>query len=133
MIAQAREGARATFANHARTDSLRAAGFEVGRFQLRTPHRKNSAERVEGEINPTKNEASEGALPLDPDLAEVLLAHKAQCSYAANSDYVFAGSTGKPRWPDTILADHLGPAAVKAGIGNIGWHTFSYVASLIML
>ena len=87
---------------------------------------------VEGEINPTKTEASEGLLPLDPDLAEVLLVHKAQCSYAADSDYVFAGSTGKPRWPDTILADHLKPAAVEAGIGNIGWHTFRHTYSTLL-
>ena len=69
---------------------------------------------------------------MDPDLAEMLLVHKAQCCYSADSDYVFAGSTGKPRWPDTILADHLKPAAVKAGIGNIGWHTFRHTYSTLL-
>ena len=29
-----------------------------------------------------------------------------------------------PPWPDTMLADYLKPAAVRAGIGAIGWHTF---------
>jgi integrase len=37
---------------------------------------------------------------------------------------VFTGASGKPPWPDSILADHLKPAAAKAGIGKIGWHTF---------
>jgi integrase len=78
----------------------------------------------EGEICQTKNASSEGTLPLDPDLAEVLLRHKAQAVYSAESDFVFTGASGKPPWPDCILADHLKPAAEKAGIGKIGWHTF---------
>lgn len=87
---------------------------------------------VEGEVNETKTEASESALPLDPDLAEVLLAHRAQSPHAADSDYVFAGATGKPRWPDGILADYLKPAAAKAGIGDIGWHTFRHTYSSLL-
>jgi integrase len=78
----------------------------------------------EGEICQTKNTSSEGILPLDPDLAEVLLRHKAQATYSTESDFVFAGPTGNPPWPDSIRADHLKPAAEEAGIGKIGWHTF---------
>lgn len=87
---------------------------------------------VEGEVNQTKTEVSESALPLDPDLAEVLLTHRARSSRAADSDYVFAGASGKPRWPDSILSDYLKPAAVKAGIGNIGWHTFRHTFSTLL-
>ena len=50
--------------------------------------------------------------------------HKAQAAYSAESDFVFTGASGKPPWPDSLLADHLKPAAAKAGIGKIGWHTF---------
>lgn len=79
----------------------------------------------EGEICYTKNPVSEEILPLDPDLAEVLLRHKTQAVYSAESDFVFTGATGKPPWPDGILTDHLKPAAVKADISKkIGWHTF---------
>jgi integrase len=78
----------------------------------------------EGEICQTKNTSSEGTLPLDPDLAEVLLRHKAQAVYSAESGFVFTGASERPPWPDSILADHLKPAAAKAGIGKIGWHTF---------
>jgi integrase len=87
---------------------------------------------VEGEINPTKTEASESALPLDPDLAGVLLAHKARCSCSDESAFVFGGRSGKPPWPDTVLADYIKPAAVKAGIGNIGWHTFRHTYSTLL-
>jgi integrase len=87
---------------------------------------------VEGEVNDTKTEASEGVLPLDPDLAEALLAHKACSVYVAGSDFVFAGDSGKPRWKDCLLADYLKPAAAKAGIGNIGWHTFRHTYSTLL-
>jgi integrase len=81
---------------------------------------------VEGEVNETKTEASESTLPLDPDLAECLLAHKVSSNYKAGWDYAFAGPSGKPPWPDGLLTDHLKPAAKAAGIGNIGWHTFRH-------
>ena len=87
---------------------------------------------VEGEVNETKTEASESTLPLDPDLAECLLAHKARSHFVADSDYVFVGASGKPPWPDGILADHLKPAAVKAQIGVIGWHTFRHTYSTLL-
>lgn len=87
---------------------------------------------VEGEINPTKTEASEGTLPLDPDLAEALLKHRAQAVYVSDFDYVFAGNSGKPRWKDCILADYLKPAAQRAGIGKIGWHTFRHTYSTLL-
>ena len=87
---------------------------------------------VEGEVNETKTEASESTLPLDPDLAECLLAHKTGSHFKADSDFVFAGASGRPPWPDGILTDHLKPAAVKAGIGNIGWHTFRHSYSTLL-
>ena len=87
---------------------------------------------VEGEINPTRTEASESVLPLDPDLAEVLLAHKARSSCSDGAAFVFAGRSGEPPWPDNVLADYLKPAATKAGIGNIGWHTFRHTYSTLL-
>lgn len=87
---------------------------------------------VEGEVNPTKSEASESTLPLDPELATVLLDHRRRVVYVADTDFLFAGDTGKPRWPDSILADHLKPAAARAGIGKIGWHTFRHTYSSLL-
>jgi integrase len=86
---------------------------------------------VQGEIYSTKTEASESTLPLDPTLADVLLTHKARTDYSSESDYVFAGQSGKPRWPHTMLADYLKPAAVKS-IGQIGWHTFRHTYSSLL-
>jgi integrase len=47
---------------------------------------------VTGEVNPTKTDPSEASLPLDPDLAEVLLQHRARATYIADCDYVFAAT-----------------------------------------
>jgi len=87
---------------------------------------------VEGELYPTKNEASASDLPLDPDLAEIFLNHKGRSSYSADSDFVFAGDSGNPRWPESMLTDHIKPAATKAGVGNIGWHTFRHSYSTLL-
>jgi integrase len=87
---------------------------------------------VRGVLYPTKTEASEGALPLDPHLAEALLAHKAGSAHASDSDFVFAGDSGKSRWPETMLADHIKPAAKRAGIGTFGWHTFRHTYSTLL-
>ncbi|MGD1154533.1 MAG: tyrosine-type recombinase/integrase [Terriglobia bacterium] len=87
---------------------------------------------VEGKVNSTKTEASESVLPLDPDLAEALLAHKAASVYVADADFIFAGDAGQPRWKDSLLADHLKPAAARAGIGSLGWHTFRHTYSTLL-
>ena len=39
---------------------------------------------------------------------------------------MFAGSTGKWQWKDSILSDYLKPAAARAKIGKVGWHTFRH-------
>jgi integrase len=93
---------------------------------------KSQRSVVGGDVNPTKTEVSESALPLDPDLAEAFLRHRARVVYSGDSDYVFAGATGKPPWKDGVLADRLKPAATKAGIGNIGWRTFRYTYSTLL-
>lgn len=107
-------------------------GMQWGDIDIESLTVKIQRSFVEGQVHPTKTEASESTLPLDPDLAAILLNHKAQSVYSADSDFVFAGATGKPRWPDIMLADYIKPAAVKAGIGNIGWHTFRHSYSTLL-
>ena len=34
--------------------------------------------------------------------------------------------------PDSLLADHLKPAAARAGIGNLGWRTFRHTNSTLL-
>jgi integrase len=86
----------------------------------------------EGQVSDCKTEASRGALPLSADLGEVLFKHRSRSPYNADGDYIFAGPTGQPPWPDGILADHFKPAALRAGIGKIGWHTFRRTFSTLL-
>ena len=67
---------------------------------------------VEGAIYPTKTEASTSELPLDPDLAGLLIDHKARSAYTTTTDFVFAGASGRPRWRGILFSDHIKPAAV---------------------
>jgi integrase len=79
-----------------------------------------------GRIDETKTEASAKPLPLDPELATALLGWRRQAFYTADSDFVFAGDSGRPRWQGMILKGHIQPAAIRAGIGRIGWHTLRH-------
>jgi len=85
-----------------------------------------SRSAVAGRLNETKTEASNKPLPLDPDLATALLNWRRQATYASDLDFVFAGNSGKPRWQQMILKNYIQPAAEKAEIGKVGWHTFRH-------
>jgi integrase len=43
-----------------------------------------------------------------------------------------ANDAGQPRWQETILQRQLKPAAIRAGIGKIGWHTFRHTYSTML-
>ena len=88
---------------------------------------------VHGREGDTKTEASKKPIPLDPDLATKLLNHREQSVYVQSTDFVFAGDSGKPRWQETILADHIKPAAAAAKIpGKVGWHTLRHTYSSLL-
>jgi integrase len=61
-----------------------------------------------------------------------LLNVKTQAFYSSPSDWVFAADNGKPRWADSTLRGQILPAAERAGIGKIGWHTFRHSYSSIL-
>ena len=81
---------------------------------------------VAGPVDETKTEASAKPLPLDPDLATALLDWRRQATYVSDLDFVFAGTSGRPRWQGMILKGYVQPAADRAGIGKVGWHTFRH-------
>ena len=83
-------------------------------------------------IYETKTEGSSKPVPLDPNLAEVLLRHRGSAPYKGPTDFVFAGESGRPRWRGILFADHIRPAAERAGIGKIGWHTFRHTFSTLV-
>ena len=87
---------------------------------------------VHGQVGDTKTEASRFPLPVDPRLADALMEHWQRSMYRRPSDWVFANRVGKPRWQESILHRQIKPAAVRAGIGKIGWHTFRHSYSCLL-
>jgi len=89
---------------------------------------------VYGKQGDVKTQASHRWMPLDRSLAERLRQHRARLTPLVNSeDWIFANpETGKPYWPGRIQENWLVPAAEKAGIGRIGWHTFRHSHSSLL-
>jgi integrase len=77
-----------------------------------------------------KTKASRKGVPMNPELAEILLIWRTQTPYPTDADWVFASpftDGERPYWPESALKDHVRPAALKAGINKtVGWHTFRH-------
>jgi integrase len=82
---------------------------------------------VYGKFGPPKSRASKKPVPLHPLLAQALKAWRNETPYAANEDLVFPSMRLKGKKPpraNMLVADHLQPAARKAGIlHQVGFHT----------
>jgi integrase len=82
---------------------------------------------VYGEFGPPKSKASKRPVPLHPLLAESLEAWRKETPYSTDADFVFPSFRLKGRKPpraNMLVADHLQPAARKAGITRpVGFHT----------
>jgi integrase len=91
---------------------------------------------VKQKITRCKTEASRKPIPLDAELAEVLLNWKLQAPYPQLGDWVFASPHKKgkqPYWPGSLFRAHLKPALEAAGIpGNVGWHTLRHTFGTLM-
>jgi len=87
-------------------------------------------------VGPCKTEASQKPVPLDPELAEVLLMWRRQSPYPSEEDWVFASPAthGKlPYWSFSIFRVYIKPALKAAKIaGKVGWHTFRHSYATIL-
>jgi integrase len=72
-----------------------------------------------GKDGPTKTEASDGYVPMHCVLAEHLRRWQANTAYAKEADFVFPSIKANGRVPlsaSIFVADHLRPAAIRAGV-----------------
>ncbi len=72
-----------------------------------------------GQVGLPTSKASRGPVPLPPLLAQFMLRWKQKTLYSHPDDWVFPSFRlgGKqPRVANMLVEDHLGPAAVKAGV-----------------
>ncbi|MGA2630682.1 MAG: tyrosine-type recombinase/integrase [Terriglobia bacterium] len=77
-------------------------------------------------VGPAKTPYSEAALPLAPELVSALGNWLAQAKYRSEADFVFPSTRGGPRDADKLREKVLQPAADRAGIGKIGWHSLRH-------
>ena len=92
-----------------------AAGLIRVRAQLSRPHRGEPARRVA-----TKTPASVREIPLLPQLADRLVAHRQAEPFAAATDWVFATSRGTPFGERNVARRVLKKAADGAGLNGGG-------------
>jgi integrase len=74
---------------------------------------------AKGKDGETKTEASDGYVPLHPILAAHLRSWREQSLYSKDTDFVFPSLRARARVPlsaSVFVADHLRPAAKKAGV-----------------
>jgi integrase len=91
------------------------AGLVRVTAQLSRPHRGEPAERVA-----TKTPASVREIPLLPQLAKRLSAHRRATHFATATDWVFATSRGTPYGERNVARRVLGRAADDAGLNGGG-------------
>jgi integrase len=90
---------------------------------------------VDGVVDDVKTKYSKAGLPLDPALAQMMLRWRSQSKFRANDDWVFASrrTLGRvPFRPTAVLEDFVKPAAQRAKLGVIGWHTFRRTFSTLL-
>ena len=87
-------------------------------------------------ISPCKTEASQKPIPLDQQLADVLLLWRQHTRYKGPDDWVFASPAARgrnPYWGQSIMRTVIRPIALKVGIMKpIGWHTFRHTYSSLL-
>jgi integrase len=86
--------------------------WHEGRIQI-------SMRWAKGEDGETKTDVSDGYVPLHPDLAGHLCAWQRQTPHADETDFVFPSMRARGRKllsSSVFVADHLRPAARKAGV-----------------
>jgi integrase len=74
---------------------------------------------AKGKDGETKTETSDGYVPLHPTLAAHLRSWREQSLYSKDTDFVFPSLRARGRVPlsaSVFVADHLRPAAKKAGV-----------------
>jgi integrase len=92
---------------------------------------------VYGKFGPPKSRASKRPVPLHPLLAALLVAWRKQTLYSGDEDFIFPSLRLKGKKPpraNMLVANHLQPAARKAGItGQVGFHTLRRTLASVLV
>ena len=83
---------------------------------------------VRKDVGDTKTEYSERALPIDPEMLDVLKRWKQSTEFAAADDWVFAApiTFGRQPWSADSLNDAYEKAGKASGVGHVSTHTMRH-------
>jgi len=90
---------------------------------------------VDGVVDDVKTKYSKAGLPLDSALAELLWAWMQRSPFNQDQDWVFASPFQGGLMPYRawgIQQRYLKAAGRRAGLGDIGWHTFRHTFSSLL-
>lgn len=89
---------------------------------------------VDSMITSAKSDESRRGCPMLPELRDALLAWREQSLHRADTDWVFAGISGKsPVWLCESLKTQVRPAVEAAGINKrVGWHTMRHSLATLL-
>jgi integrase len=87
---------------------------------------------VQGHVGSAKTIYSEADLPLSPEIVMAITERYSRAVYRSDGDFVFASNSGKPMWADATREQALIPAAERAGLGRIGWHTLRHTNATVL-
>ncbi len=92
--------------------------------------------RKEGEspwrVKPPKSKHGKRSIPLRPALVRALLAHQARTEWPGDDDLVFGARNGEPLRHGNLRLRMLHPAARRAGVEWVGFHTFRHTAASLL-
>ena len=83
---------------------------------------------VRGRVDDVKTRYSAKPMPIDAGLAEILLTWRRKSEFVADEDWIWASpemAGEKPLFYTTLLKV-VQDAARKAGLADVGWHTFRH-------
>jgi integrase len=95
------------------------------------PHLQVSHAVVKGVVGVPKSRHGKRLVPLSPDLADTLRVLRPDG--AADDAFVFPGRDGGPSDPGALRRRALVPAATRAGLTGVGFHTLRHTCASLLI
>ena len=73
------------------------------------------------------------AVPLDPAMARALWQHRGRSQWLADDDFIWPNAVGGPRDYGNLYSRLLKPAARRAGLSFVGWHTLRRTCATLLV
>lgn len=117
------------------------AGLTWGDFDFENLTVAVTRSLVDQHVGKCKTEVSKKLMPLDPYVAQDLLAWHRETPYKAATNYVWTTDANRagvnrgkqPVWLSTVMRRYIQPIARQLGITKrIGWHTFRHTFSTLL-